>query len=303
MPEYTHLLLATLGGQPQVVTFTLDLLLQRNIPISEVIVIHPDASHPRLKHSLDCLNAEFVGDYYRANNRRIHFRSHILRLGNEPLADIIDDVSANAALNTIHSLIRDLKQQGRPIIIHLSVTGGRRLMSLLAISAALLNFEHTDHIWHIYTSDAFRREANEGAIMHAPPEANVQLIEGPFVFWGTYFPNLPHYPNANANDDANTIVRTQKAQMNAQERKRCEQVEHYPRITKREQETLSAFASGLNPQQVADKLKVAVKTIDTYKTHLLDYCREAWPDTNERMDYHFLYKKFASYFDTNEYTP
>ena len=61
MSKYIHTLLATLGGQPQVVTFTLDLLLQRGFPISEVILVHPEASHPRLQHSLDCLNAEFVG--------------------------------------------------------------------------------------------------------------------------------------------------------------------------------------------------------------------------------------------------
>lgn len=169
-------------------------------------------------------------------------------------------------------------------------------MSLLAISAALLKFEHTDHIWHIYTPDNLRKEANEGAIMHAPSGSGVELIEGPFAFWGPYFPNLPQY----ASDDVQTIIRKQHAQMDAQERKRCEHVEHYPGITRREQETLRAFASGLNPQQVADKLEVAVKTIDTYKTHLLDYCRAIWPDTNERMDYHFLYKKFAPYFDTDE---
>ena len=299
MSEYTHLLLATLGGQPQIVTFTLDLLLQRNIPISEVIVIHPQATQLRLKRSLDILSAEFAGDRYRNGSRKIHFRSHILRRGNQPLTDIVDDISANAALNTIHSLIRDLKQEPRPIIIHLSVSGGRRLMSLLAISAALLKFEHTDHIWHIYTPDDLRKAANEGAIMHVPPGSGVELIEGPFAFWGPYFPNLPQY----ASDDANTIIRKQRAQMDVQERERCEQVEHYPSITPRELATLKAFADGLNPQQVADRLGVTVKTIDTYKTHLLDYCRAAWPDTVERLDYHFLYKRFASYFNTNEYSP
>ena len=71
MSTYIHTLLATLGGQPQVVTFTLDLLLQRGFPISEVIVIHPQAAHPRLQHSLDRLNAEFdtitTKRIYRAN--------------------------------------------------------------------------------------------------------------------------------------------------------------------------------------------------------------------------------------------
>ena len=64
MPEYIHMLLATLGGQPQVVTFTLDLLLLRGFPISEVVVIHPQTVQERLQRALACLNAEFVGDCY-----------------------------------------------------------------------------------------------------------------------------------------------------------------------------------------------------------------------------------------------
>ena len=38
MPDHPHALVATLGGQPQVVTFTLDLLLKNGYPISDVFV-------------------------------------------------------------------------------------------------------------------------------------------------------------------------------------------------------------------------------------------------------------------------
>ena len=44
MPDYPHVLVATLGGQPQVITFTLDLLLEEGYPISEVFVLHPRAA-------------------------------------------------------------------------------------------------------------------------------------------------------------------------------------------------------------------------------------------------------------------
>ena len=146
MSKYVHTLLATLGGQPQVVTFTLDLLLQRGFPISEVILVHPEASHPRLQHALDCLNAEFIGDRYQVSGQTIHLRSHILLLDDEPLDDIVDEVSADGVLNTIHQLIRSLKRQHR--CNHLSITGGRRLMSSIATQAPLLNITHSDHVWH-----------------------------------------------------------------------------------------------------------------------------------------------------------
>ncbi len=294
MLEYTHTLVATLGGQPQIVTFTLDLLLQRNIPISQVIVIHPEPSNKRLQHALACLHKEFVGDYYVAGKRTIHFRSHVLRLGDTPLKDIIDSVSANGALNTIHGLIRDLKSQLHPI--HLSVSGGRRLMSLLAISAALLNFDHADHIWHLYTPDDIKSEINEGRQMHIPAGANVQLIEGPFAFLGPYFPHLPQQPNA----DARTVLHSQIAYRNEQQYKRCEKV--FNQATPRQREVLRAFAMGLEPQQAADELHITLGTVDAHKTKLLDHCRTVWElDEDKRLTYHFLYKNFADYFTSDEY--
>src|SRR5690348_3145492 len=265
MSRYIHTLLATLGGQPQVVTFTLDLLLQRGFPISEVILVHPEASHPRLQQSLDCLNAEFVGDRYHVSGQTIHLRSHVLRLHDEPLDDIVDEVSADGALNTIHHLIRSLKSQHR--CIHLSITGGRRLMSSIATEAALLNFTHSDHIWHIYTPEAIQREANEGSLMHISPQNGVHLIERHFVPWGTYFSELPQVISS-----PQETIRFQKKKMDALERTRCDQV--VKQLTARQREVLQAFANGLNIQEVAERLCITTSTVDAHKTKLLDLCRE-----------------------------
>jgi len=293
MAHDPHIMLATLGGQPQVVTFTLDLLLQRGFLIGEVVVIHPDASYPRLRRALDCLNAEFVADRYRVNGQTIHFRSHTLRLDNEPLADIVDEVSAEGAFTTIHQLIRSLKQQHR--CIHLSITGGRRLMSSIATEAALLNFTHTDRIWHIYTPEAVQKRASEGACMHTCAQDGVQLIERHFVPWGTYFSDLPQTVTT-----AQEAVRFQERKMDTLEHARCDQVVR--RATAREGEVLRAFARGQTIQEVADLLCISPRTVDAHKTKLLDLCREIWAieQPTARLGYHFLYKTFASYFASQQ---
>ena len=157
MSTYIHTLLATLGGQPQVVTFTLDLLLQRGFPITEVVLVHPEASHPRLQHSLHCLNAEFVGDRYQVNGRTIHLRSQVLRLDEEPLDDIVDEVSADGALNTIHKLIRSLKRQRR--CIHLSITGGRRLMSSTRLGKWVWHCARSLHVLMIAMTGLLRKSS------------------------------------------------------------------------------------------------------------------------------------------------
>ena len=288
MPENPHILVATLGGQPQVVTFTLDLLLQAGYPISEVIVLHPKATmQSRLQRALHRLHTEFAGDYYQTAQRTIHFHSQILQLASQPIDDIVDDEHADGTLNTIHHLIGDLKRQ--EYRIHLSVSGGRRLMSLLAISVAALNFDRHDHIWHIYTPDSLREQVHEGKIMHVPADAGVKLIKGPFIALGAYI-----YPQASS---FNAAQEGQRSQMDAQEHARCAEVEG--NATPAQLKVLHAFARGLRPQQVADELHIALVTVNSHKTALLTLCHNAWnvPD-EERLDYHFLRAKFASYFQT-----
>ena len=290
MPEYPHVLVATLGGQPQIVTFTLDLLLARGYPISEVIVLHPRAAtQSRLQQSLLRLHAEFSGSTYQATQRIIHFHSHVLELDGQPVDDIIDDEHADGTLDTIHRLIGDLKRQGYRI--HLSVSGGRRLMSLLAISVAALNFDRHDHIWHIYTPEPFMSQAKEGAIMHAPPEAGIKLIQGQFIALGAYI--------FNANQSFRATQEEQQAQMATQEHIHCTEVVN--QATPAQLKVLQAFARGLRPQQVASELCIAPVTVNTHKTVVLNLCHNAWniPHT-ERLDYHFLHARFASYFQNDE---
>jgi CRISPR-associated protein Csx14 len=288
LPVHEHILVATLGGQPQVVTFTLDLLLQVPYPISTVIVLHPKAADPRLQHSLQLLSAEFMGKHYVSSGRVIHFQSHVLELDGEAFEDIRDDEHVDGALNTIHALLGDLKRQ--EYRIHLSVSGGRRMMSLLAVSVAAFNFDHRDRIWHLYTPEAIRKQADEGRLMHVPPEAGVRLLRSPVPSLGAYVYN-PQQSFRNAQE-------TEQSQREAQERACCQQVER--QATPAQLRVLQAFARGLRPAQVAAELSISPKTVNNHKTVLLDYCHNAWnvsPD--ERIDYYFLRAKFASYFHSD----
>jgi CRISPR-associated protein Csx14 len=289
--KYTHTLLAPLGGQPQIVTFTLDLLLRRDFPISEVIVIHPHAAQKRLQHSLERLNAEFVGDCYRFDGQVItcHFRPKVLELDSMPLDDISDSTSAKGTRETIYRFIQKLKQQPRHI--HLSLTGGRRLMSLLAISAAQLKFDPFDHIWHIYTPDPVKEQVKDGRRMHVPAEAGVKLIEVPFIPLGAYFAGIE-----NLADSTQAVQR----HMNLQEHRRCQRVEQ-ALDHKRPLDILKAFAKGMNPQEVADALYISLSTVSTHTSKIFVECRIAWDlPENYALTYHFLREHFGTYFGDDE---
>lgn len=290
-PDSTHVLLATLGGQPQVVTFALDLLLQRNMPIREVIVLHP-VSHPGLQQAIICLSAEFVGDRYKTDTQTItiHFRQQVLRHYGTPIDDITDEQTAEGALNTIDEIIRELKQ--RRATIHFLIAGGRRLMSFLSFSAALLNFDSADRLWHIYTPEAVQKRVRGGAIMHVAPEDGVHLIEVPFA---RATPAILRRILQNQVPNAGTAIRLENEQQDAQERAQCQQV--VDQLTPRELEVLQAFARGLHPLKVASELHISLATVSSHTNVLLREYRNAWSlPESERLDYRSLQWKFATYF-------
>jgi CRISPR-associated protein Csx14 len=276
-------LIATLGGQPQIVTFALDWLLARGIPVHEVFVVHLSPRDPRLQRSLQKLSQEFVDDRYAGHPCR--FRRAPVLLGNRPLEDIRTDAEAGAVWTTVRNLIAELKQQA--YALHLCIAGGRRLMGLLATSAAALLCDHQDRLWHMYTPDAFRAAAREGAIMHARPEDGVRLIQVPWTPWGTYFPAL----RAMAQAPEQALAREMGLLTTADQRL-CQEV--LQRLTPRQRDVLRAFARGLRPQEVAEALQISLSTVNSHKTAILAECRVAWGvDESEHLDFHFLREHFG----------
>ncbi len=289
MSQRKHILIATLGGQPQVVTFTLDLLLQEGHPISGVIVLHPDVtSQPRLQTALQRLSVEFPDGYYRAAQRHILLRSYVLDRNGQPIDDIIDsDEHADGILDSIHRLIGDLKRQS--YLIHLSVSGGRRMISLLALSVASLNFDRHDYIWHIYTPSNLQEQAHDGNIMHLPASAGIKLVQVPFPALGAYISPSPTFHSAQEE---------QRLRIETQERTRCTEV--VSRATPAQLKVLQAFAKGLRPQRVAEELAISPVTVHTHKTVLLSLCRQTWNiPSEEPLDYLFLRDKFSEYLSTS----
>jgi len=279
------ILVATLGGQPQVVTFALDALLAQGEVVQAVYVLHPAPLEARLQRSLDCLKQAFAQQQYAG--RPCTLQSVALTRNGRPLVAIRDAAEAAATLQTIHQLLASLKNEGHRL--HLCIAGGRRLMGLLVTSAAMLLCDHQDRLWHLYTPDALRAQANEGAILHAAPEAGVQLIPVPLVPWGTYFPALRSLTQAPAQ-----AVAAQMTAFSASHDLQCRQV--YDRLSERQRDTLVAFARGRTPQDVAEELHISLSTVNTYKTALLAECRVAWQMAEDaRLDYRFLRERFAGF--------
>jgi CRISPR-associated protein Csx14 len=288
MAEHTpSTLIATLGGQPQVLTFALDDLLARGEAVDEAAAVHVAPHTPAMQQSLARLAEAFAGGRYAGRPCRLH--SVVLGNSAADLEDIIDEAAAEATWQTLHRLLGQLKGEGRRL--HLVVTGGPRLIGLMAMSAATLLFDHQDRLWHLYTPRSVRQAASGGAILHVGPQSGVRLIQVPMAPWGAYFPALRLLASATSSQ----VLAAQARWMDEGERSRCRAAES--RLTGRQVEVLRAFAAGLSPQEVAERLDVTLKTVDSHKTAILGECRIAWglPE-DQRLTYHDLRRRFERYY-------
>lgn len=282
-------LVATLGGQPQIVTFALDALLARGEPITDVYLIHLSLHNPRTRQALNRLQQEFPNDYYAHAGRRCRLRRVAVGANGVELTDIRTAADAETAWQSIRALIADLKSEGRRL--HLCLSGGRRMMALLAMSAAALLCDHQDRIWHMYTPEETLQRVKDGAVMHVAPSDGVQLIQAPIMPWGAYFPALRALAQTSMQ-----AVQDQLRRFAAVDEPQCRQV--WDRLSPRQRDVLCAFAKGMRPDEVATQLCITLNTVNTHKTAILAECRVAWaiaPD--EPLDYRFLRERFAGFVE------
>ena len=279
-------LICTLGGQPQIVTFALDWLLQHGSNVRDVYAIHLSPSNPRIARSLNCLSSEFSGNRY--NGQLCRFRAIPLRQNENILMAIRTEAEAEIVRQIVFSLVTELKRAGRTL--HLCLAGGPRMMGLMALSAAQLHCGHQDKIWHIYTEPDFLERARDGATMHDSIGQQVRLIEVPIVPWGAYLP-----PFLTATQTPADMLNAQTAWMNREDHNRCRMV--WEKLNERPRDVLRSFAEGLKPQEVADRLSISLKTVSSHNTKILGECRNAWNlNDGDYLDFNFIRDKFRNFF-------
>lgn len=272
------IMVATLGGQPQVITFTLDELLARGFPIREVVVLYLSAEGSRVNQALERLQIEFEGDLYRGHPCRL--RPLPIRVGMSRLQDIQSDQDVVTTSEMLRELMTELKRERYQL--HVCLSGGRRMMALLLIPLAMTHFGYGDRLWHIYTPDEFQAQARDGQIMHARPEDGVRLLQVPFVPFGAIGgPIAAARPTPGPGET---------------EWPHCQTV--WAKLSPRQREVLRLLAAGRTPQQVADRLSISIKTFNSHNSKILAECRSAWelPET-QRLDYRFLRIEFGPFLD------
>jgi CRISPR-associated protein Csx14 len=165
-----EVLIATLGVSPQVVTITLDLLQTEGHTISQMVSIY--TADEVVRAALARLDDEL---------RRMSSPPHrpVLITGEQgPVADFHTEADAAALLSTLYREVRAQKQAGRRV--HLSISGGRRLMGAYALVVAQLLFDEHDRAWHLF-SDFWETRRDDK--MHPEPGDRSLLVPVPVLRW------------------------------------------------------------------------------------------------------------------------
>lgn len=241
-------LIATLGTEPQVVTAALDLLSQRGECISRLQVLHTLSTDPALAGSLHALRQAFTPP---PAGLQVEFFP-ITTLEGQPLADIETPASAEAGFRALYRLVRQAKRRLEKV--HLSIAGGRKLLSLYGMLAAQILFDDEDCLWYLHSAGQFLAEKR----LHPAAGDETRLVPIPVVRWARISPVLLDLSDS---DDPYQALQRQAA-LRLEER--LEEARSFVRgaLTPAEEKVVAQLVKeGLSDAEIAGRLGISPRTV------------------------------------------
>lgn len=253
---------ATLGGKPQVVTLLLDALRARGVAFDRVHVIMLALANERYRSALERLTNELRGGHYRG--APCSLLTEIVRGAGREVAAMADDDAVDAARATFDDLFKRLKHQ--EWTIHLGLSGGPRLLGYLGLAMAQQYFTEHDRVWHLHSSEAARALTDDGRTLHLPDDAGLSLLR------------VPMPPG----HEIVRMVRQRYLAPDAAERRRCQAV--WDQLSAQQRAVLRVVTDGLRPAAAAAALELQRVTFDSHQSVILRLCRDVWPDEFQRAN-------------------
>ncbi len=165
-------LVATLGVEPQVVTLTLDALHGRGFPVVSAFVVHTSPRLPAVQDALQRLRQEKT--HYQPP---VRFSFVPVRSGNRFPEDIATEGDAALLLRVLYRTVAEQKRKGARV--HLSIAGGRKVMTAMGMVVAQLLLDERDHVWHLLSEGALL----QSKAMHADDPSQIVLVPVPVLRW------------------------------------------------------------------------------------------------------------------------
>jgi CRISPR-associated protein Csx14 len=279
-----ELLIVALGSEPQVITIALDSLLSSGHNIDRIAVVYTVA--PVVLEALNRLKAEFESGYYG------HIALDTVRLHGQygEIQDFRNHSDVQALLQLFYQKIRDAKKAGK--VVHLCISGGRKVMGIMAMVAAQLLFGPRDRVWHLITEGW---KPGDDRIMHPMDSRQHALVEVPVLRWedASLLLNLVQI------DDPTEALRWQEDFARSKlMRRRKEFVERA--LTNAECKVTTLVCQGLDNSSIAAKLHKTERTVANQLTSIYSKFDEwlGFPDITVNRS--ILITELAPYFELIE---
>lgn len=279
------ILIATLGVEPQVVTITLDHLLSGGEAISEVVVIYTET--PGVREALRIIEGEFQRAVYPG----IQLRTVPVTSTDGPVGDFCTDRDLRALLRTLYVEIRRARQAGG--MVHLCISGGRKVMGILGMVVAQLLFGPEDRVWHLITEGW---QPGAGRQLHLPPGEKVWLVPVPVLRWSEA--GILMQTVAEMNDPAEVVAWYERLRRRAGLKRKAEFIQRW--LTPAEREVVKLVCLGLDNAAIAKTLCKSEQTVANQLRGVYEKLREWLDYPSGRIDRSILIAEFAPYFTLTE---
>lgn len=252
-------LAATLGTEPQVVLLAFSLLVRHGINIERCLVFHTSPSQPDIQRALRLLKKAWSKWSDRVP----------LELKSFPVNDLDSPDALRQVYRVLHEGIQNLKKAG--FSVHLSISGGRKPISIAAFLTAQFLFSSSDHIWYLYTPPG-EEDTDPAQLLQNP---RVRLIDLPVPVW-TDLPLLLHA--VSQYHDPWTAAEVQRSLVQQADQSRLAELFHR-KLSKAEKEVVCALVlHGGTNKDIAKKLGKSPKTVSHQLASIYRKLREELGD-------------------------
>jgi len=278
---HSQVLVATLGSEPQVVTIVLDRLLAAGHSIDHVIVVYTAADV--VQAAMARVAAEFDGAVYPG----VALRTAPVTGPDSVVTDFRTQDDMAALLATLYREVRDVKRSGR--VVHLCISGGRKVMGIAAMVVAQLLFGPDDWVWHLMSEGWLPGSEKR---LHLRPEDQTWLVPVPVLRWTDSAAMLAALGDL---DDPSEAIRRQETLARSEAmRRRREFVERW--LSKAEREVVALACVGLDNAAIAKKLGKSEQTVANQLTKAYGKLGEWLGFPDRAPDRSVLIAELAPYF-------
>ncbi|MEW5762641.1 MAG: CRISPR-associated ring nuclease [Bacillota bacterium] len=278
--ESGEVLLATLGVEPQVITIALDSLLRDGCRVGEVTVIYTDS--PGVRDALRVLEAEFAGPAYPG----VSLRAVMVTGPGGPVRDFVTEDDLRGLLGTLYREVCRTRRAGS--VVHLCLSGGRKVMGIMAMVVAQLLFGPEDRAWYLIT-EGWRPGGDRN--LHPPLDGRVRLVPVPVLRW--HQASTLMRTVAELNDPAEVVAWYERLTRDEQFRRKGEFIRHW--LTPAEREVVRLACRGLDNAAIAKSLFKREQTVANQLRGVYEKLRELLGQETG-VDRNVLIAEFAPYF-------